>query len=227
MKKLFKLTILTLFLLGGIKTMAQNLEIKSGLNLSTMHFKNQGGTYSDDFKLAPRYILGVTHEFSLSKSFSFEPGLIFSSKGYKIDSYYPVPTYSGEYIPIDESAILNYIDIPISLRYTTSIKKTQFFGGLGPYLAFGISGKITREEYDIDGQGTIVYDRTVDYKGEMNKDGQWKRFDYGIQAGLGVILQRVVCRINYSYGLANIAQYEDTTNNNRIIGISLGYIINK
>ena len=61
----------------------------------------------------------------------------------------------------------------------------------------------------------------------MDKDGQWKRLDYGIQAGIGIIMQRIAFRINYSYGLANIAQYEDFTNKNRVIGISLGYIINK
>jgi len=227
MKKLIKLTILILFLLGGIETMAQILVIKSGLNLSTMYYKNQGGTYSDHFELAPRFILGATREFPISESFSFEPGLIFSSKGYKIDTYYPVPTSSGEYLPIDESGILNYIDIPISLKLTTSIKKTQFFGILGPYLALGLSGKISREDYNIDDQGAIVYKGTTDFTDEMGKDGQWKRFDYGMQAGIGVIIQRITCRINYSYGLANIAQYEDSTNKDRIIGISLGYIINK
>jgi len=227
MKILIKLTILTLFLMGGMRTMAQSLEIKSGLNLSTMYYKNQGGTYSDHFKLAPRFILGITKEFPISESFSFEPGLLFSSKGYKIDTYYPVPTSSGEYLPIVERAILNYIDIPIALKLSTTVKKVQFFGVLGPYLALGLSGKISREEYDIVGPGTIVYDGTVDYTGEMGKDGQWKRFDYGMQAGVGVIMQKIVFRINYSYGLANIAQYDDSTNKNRIIGISLGYIINK
>lgn len=227
MDNLFRLTILTLFLLGGVRTMAQTLEIKSGLNLSTMYCKNQGGTYSDDFKLAPRFMLGVTREFPISESFSFEPGLIFSSKGYKIDTYYPAPTFSGEYLPIDESAILNYIDIPISLKLTTSIKKTQLFGALGPYLAFGLAGKISREDYDIVDPGAIVYDGTVVHTGEMNKDGQWKRFDCGIQAGIGVLIQRIAFRINYSYGLANIARHENSTNKNRVIGISLGYIINK
>jgi hypothetical protein len=226
MKILFKRTILTLFLLGGMRIMAQTLEIKSGLNLSTMYYKNQGGTYSDNFKLATRFILGITKEFPISESFSFEPGLLFSSKGYKIDTYYPVPTSSGEYLPIDERAILNYIDIPLSLKLTTSIKEVEFFGALGPYLALGLSGKISREEYDIVDPGTIVYDGTVDYTGEMDKDGQWKRFDYGMQAGVGVIMQKIVFRINYSYGLANIAQYEESTNKNRVIGISLGYIIN-
>ena len=216
MKILFKLTILTLFLLGGMRTMAQTLEVKSGLNLSTMYYKNQGGTYSDHFKLAPGFILGITKEFPISESFSFEPGLLFSSKGYKIDTYYPVPTSSGEYLPIDERAVLNYIEIPLSLKLTTSIKKVQFFGAIGPYLALGLSGKISREEFDIVDPGTIVYDGTVDYTGEMDKDGQWKRFDYGMQAGIGVIIQRIAFRINYSYGLANIAQYEDSTNKNQI-----------
>ena len=227
MNNLFKLSILTLFLLGGIKSMAQNIVIKTGLNLSTMYFKNYSGTYNDDFELAPRFLFGITKGFTITESFSLESGLLFSSKGYKIDTYYPVPTYSGEYLPIYESAILNYIDMPISLKFTTSIKKIQIFGILGPYIAIGLSGKVSRKEYNIDGQGGLVYDGTIDYTGKIGKDGQWKRFDYGMQAGVGVIIQKIAFRINYSYGLANIAQYEDTTNKNRILGLSLGYIINK
>lgn len=225
MNNLLKLTILTLLLFGGIKAMAQSLEIKSGLNLSTMLSKIQGETYSDDFELAPRFILGVTREFPISESLSFEPGLLFSSKGYKIDTYYPTPTSLGEYLPIKESAILNYIDIPVSLKLTTPIKKVQFFGALGPYLSLGLSGKVRQEDYDIDGQGAIIFNGT-NRTSEMGKDGLWKRFDYGMQAGVGLIIQRIACRVNYSYGLANIDQHEGFSSKNRTIGISLGYIIN-
>lgn len=227
MKKLFKLTILTLLFLGGMKTMAQTIEIKTGLNVSTMYFKNSVETYSDDFELAPRFLFGITKGFPITESFSIEPGLLFSSKGYKIDTYYPVPTSAGEYFPIIERAILNYIDIPVSLKLTTSVKKIQFFGFLGPYVAIGLSGKISRKEYNMDDQGSVVYDGIVDYTGEVGKDGQWKRFDYGMQAGVGMTIQPIVIRVNYSYGMANIAQYEGTTNKNRIFGISLGYIINE
>ncbi len=227
MRSLFKLAILTLPFLGGLKTNAQTLEIKSGVNLSTMYLKNQGESYSDEFEIAPRFIFGITKEFPISESFSFESGLLFSSKGYKVDTYYPIPTFSGEYFPIYERATLNYIDIPVSLKLTTSKKNVQFFGILGPYVAIGVSGKISRKEYSIDDQGEIVYNGTMDYTDEMGKDGQWKRLDYGIQAGGGLIIQKIAFRITYSYGLANIAQYEDTTEKNRTLGISLGYIINK
>ena len=227
MKNLLRLTIFTLFLSGALKSISQNIEIKTGLNLSTMYYKNIGDTYSDDFELAPRFLLGITKEFHISESFSFEPGLLFSSKGYKIDTYYSVPTYSGEYLPIVESATLNYIDIPMLLKFKGSTKKIHFFGALGLYFALGLSGKISREKYNIYGQEGIEYEGTIDYKGKMGKDEQWKMFDYGLQAGIGVIIQKIAFRINYSYGLANISQYEDSTNKNRVLGISLGYIINK
>lgn len=206
--------------------MAQTLEIKSGMNLSTMYYKDPAKTYSDYFELAPRFMLGITGEFPISKSFSFEQGLIFSSKGYKIDTYITTPGLLGGHT-VNESAILNYIDIPVSLKLATSIKKTRFFGVLGPYLALGLSGKVRREEYHVEDHGSHVYDGIVDYTGEMGKDGQWQRFDYGMQAGIGMNIQRIAFRINYSYGLANVSKLEDFTNKNRIIGISLGYIINK
>ncbi len=227
MNNLFKLAILILSFLGGLKTSAQTLEIKSGLNLSTMYLKNQGESSTDEFEMVPRFVFGITREFPISESFSFESGLLFSSKGYKVDTYYHIPTFTGEYFPIYERATLNYIDIPVSLKLTTAKKSLQFFGTLGPYVAIGLSGKISRKEYNIDDQGEIVYHGTIDYTDEMGKDGQWKRLDYGMQAGAGLIIRKIAFRINYSYGLANIAQNEVTTEKNQIVGISLGYIINK
>ncbi|MCG6190476.1 porin family protein [Maribellus maritimus] len=208
-----------------LSSYAQTFEIKAGVNMSTMLFENQGGTYSENFELTPRFLLGATTELPLSNSFSFEPGVFFSSSGYKIDSHYPVPTYSGEYIPIREQAILNYIEIPASLRLASSIKNIQLFGNIGPYLAIGLSGKVSRKEYRIDGQEGVVYEGTIDYSGEIGNDGQWKRFDYGFQAGIGVEVNRIVVRGNYKHGIANIAQDSGIKNKNRVFAISLGYIL--
>ena len=224
MKKL-RIYILSLFvLIFNIKSFAQTFEIKAGVNLSTMLSK-EISTFSDDYLMSHRFLLGTTVDFPLKGLFSFETGLLFSSKGYKVDTYYPAPTSSGEYLPVYVDTKLNYIEIPISFKLKTSIKKIQFFGILGPYAAIGLSGKINSKNYSSDGQGGFVYNGTIDFKDIIGKDKQWKRFDYGMQAGVGIVLQKISFRVTYDYGLANISQYEDTTKKNRVLAISLGYII--
>lgn len=222
-------TLLTIIFLSifNIISFARPFEVKSGLNLSTMLYKNAGGTYSDDFQLAPRFLIGITSEFSINESVSFESGLLFSSKGYKIDIKDFAVWQTGEHIDLYENAILHYIDIPVSIRYKMNVNKIQIFGVLGPYIGIGINGKVYNKEYTGNQSGGVDYIGIIKNKGKMGDNELWKRLDYGIQAGAGMIVKKMVLRINYSYGLANIAQNTGTKNQNRVLGLSFGYIVNK
>ncbi len=220
------LTMIFLMIFNAI-SFAQSIEVKSGLNLSTMLYKNVGGTYSDDFQLAPRFLIGITSEFSISESVSFESGLLFSSKGYKIDIKDFAVWQTGEHIDLYENAILHYIDIPISIRYHMNVNKIQIFGVLGPYIGIGINGNVYNKEYTDNQSGGVDYIGIIKHKGKMGDNELWKRLDYGIQAGAGMIVKKMVLRINYSYGLADIAQNTGTKNKNRVLGLSFGYIVNK
>jgi hypothetical protein len=191
-----------------------------------MQIQYGDGQYDEEFDLIPRFLLGVTTEFPLFKSFTFEPGILFSRKGYKIDIEDYAMFQTGEYLDMYENSVLNYIDIPLSIKYTADIKKVKLHGVLGPYIGIGLSGKVSYKEYENDGQGGVDYMGIIEYPGKMNSDGLWKRFDYGLQAGIGVEVDKIVARVNYSYGFANIARSTDAINKNKVLGISLGYILN-
>lgn len=218
--KNLKIFVLFLFCLTvSTESFAQTFEVKAGMNWATMLSKDDVETYSDKYQMVPRLLLGATAEFPLAGLFSFETGLLLSSKGYKSDTYYPIPTYEGEYIPVYDNRTLNYFEIPLSLKATAKFKNLPFLFTLGPYIGLGLNEKATRSEYNWEEE---VYERKT-YNNQMGKDSHWKRLDYGLQAGAGVEIQKIVMRLHYSYGLANISQVSSIRSKNRIIGLMLGY----
>ena len=219
------LRICVLSLLGlifTIKSLAQTFEVKAGINLSTMVSKDEIETYSKDYKMVPRLLLGVTAEFPLVGLFSFETGLQLSSKGYKLDTYLSVPNDRGEYLPIYNNTTLNYIEIPLSLKTSAKFKKLPIVFTLGPYFGIGLNEKITRSEYNWL-EGTT---ERKTYSHEMGQDGDWKRLDYGLQVGAGVEIEKIVMKLNYGYGLASISHASSIKSKNRIVGLTLGYKFN-
>jgi len=216
MRKLRILMLAICTVISVSESFAQIFEIKTGVNLSTMFSKDRFGNYSKDYTLTSRFLIGVTTEIPLTELFSIESGLLFSSKGYKLDKYFAM-WEDSEPIRLYQKAVLNYIDIPLSFKASTLFRKLLIYGNVGPYVGIGLSGKIIADE----SSGDII--KRNEYRHKMGTDGTWKRFDYGLQAGAGVEINRIVFGLNYSYGLANISQNRDYENKNRIIGLTLGY----
>lgn len=130
-------------------------DFKFGMNFSNM-------TKYDDTKALPGFNLGLGMDYGFNENWSFQSGLLFTSKGFKVKDVVKVR-------PV-------YLDIPILAAYKFNISdNTKFVINAGPYLAFGLGGKAKYE-----GGGDLkVFD-----KDEMD----WKRFDLGIQYGVGLEL---------------------------------------
>ena len=121
-----------------------------------MNFSNV--TKYDDAKALPGFQLGVGMDYGFSESWSLQSGLLISSKGYKIEDVKVRPIY---------------LDIPILAAYKFNISdNTKFVINAGPYLAFGLGGKAKDDNFDL--------------KLFKSDEGDWKRFDLGIQYGIGL-----------------------------------------
>jgi hypothetical protein len=117
----------------------------------------------------------------------------------------------AKYKEFDGSIKLNYIEIPIHLSYYCKAGAGVFYGGLGPYFAYGIGGKSGDES-------------------SFGKDaGGYKRFDAGLSFILGYRLKMgLSLDLGYDLGLANIAYPEmDVKSHNRCLSINLGYAIGR
>lgn len=132
-------------------------DVKFGMN-----FSNQ--TKLDETKALPGFTMGVGADYAFNENWYFQPGVMITSKGYKVK-------YAGEKVTVRPV----YLDIPILAAYKFDITdNTKFVINAGPYLAIGLGGKVKE-----DGDNCKIFD---------DKGGDWKRFDLGLQWGVGVEL---------------------------------------
>lgn len=133
-------------------------DAKFGMNFSNM-------TKIDESKALPGFTLGVGMDYGFNENWSLQSGLMIPSKGFKFKE----GDWKDKYRPI-------YLDIPILAAYKFNISdNTKFVINAGPYLAIGLGGK----NKETDEEDIKLFD----------KDGyDWKRFDLGIQYGIGLEL---------------------------------------
>lgn len=215
MKNLSKLLIVFCIVIMGTKSFCQTFGLKAGLNLSNMLTKDNEGISNENLKMNPGFHVGATVEFPLAEMFSFESGLLLSTKGVKIE-------YNESGVDAMSKMNLLYLDIPLTAKAYFDISGAKIYGVFGPYLGIGLSGKtIIEATY----QGRTETEK-ADIKWGSDKDNdELKRLDYGLMIGAGVEIKAIQIGLSYSLGLANISAYtgEGTKISNRVLGLSVGY----
>jgi hypothetical protein len=185
---------------------AQTFGIKGGVNFANMTIS--GGGMSLSPKSITGFHIGPVADFQLKDQFHFNTGLLYSTKGFKMD-------VSGEGESFSGTETFSYLEIPLNLAYLFPINdKSDFFIQAGPYLGYALSGK--------DKFGSETHD--IDFAEDMIK-----RFDYGVGFGGGVQFGSIVASVNYQLGLANLNDDPDVdaTFKNKVFQISLAYMFGK
>jgi hypothetical protein len=203
MKKItFKTLLATLFALSCLFASAQEknliLGVKGGINLAD--FQDSKNTKS---KIG--IVAGVTVDYNIMGDLFILSGLEYVGKGSETDGG------EGNGDGID----LNYLQLPVHLGYKYALTPDiKLVGDIGPYLAYGISGKIKYkaigdyEAYEIDAFG----------------DDAYKSFDLGLGLGVGVEVSQVNLRIGYDYGLSKINEFQSIVEiENSCITLTAGY----
>lgn len=198
MKKFLMTAVLGMFALAGFSQVKWDARV--GMNFSNV-------TKADNTKALPGFQLGVGMDYGFSENWSLQSGLMISSKGYKYD-------YKDEYYNESHKARPIYLDIPILAAYKFNISdNTKFVINAGPYLAFGLGGKC---KYDEGGDYKL-------FKGEDGDDAEMKRFDLGIQYGIGLeISEHYLVNLTGQNGFIspnNIDGFKDYKNMTFSIGV--------
>lgn len=168
-------------------------DAKFGMNFSNM-------TKIDESKALPGFTLGVGMDYGFNENWSLQSGLMISSKGFKFKE----GDWKDKYRPI-------YLDIPILAAYKFNISdNTKFVINAGPYLAIGLGGK----NKETDEEDIKLFD----------KDGyDWKRFDLGIQYGIGLELSdRYLINLTGQNGFISPVDGGDDPKN-MTLSIGVGY----
>lgn len=105
---------------------------------------------------------------------------------------------------------LNYLQVPILAIYTHDLSDDRkVFGGLGPYFAYGLGGKVKG-----DGFSEKAFDNEFGFK----------RFDAGLTFTAGYKFHKKWhVRLAYNLGLTNIEQESFDKTKNRSFSVSIGY----
>lgn len=178
------------------------LGLRGGVNISNMHVSIAGLGVGLDSKVGYRF--GVSADFAIVNSLYINSGLFYSAKGAKGEG-----SVDGGPSPVDVTFSPAYIELPVYASYRVNFaEQSQLQINFGPYLAYGINGKM----------------KAGNSKENIFGDEGLRRFDAGLGFGAGYTYHRVYFGIEYQLGLANIADtggFGKITNRN--FNISVGY----
>lgn len=180
--------------------------VVAGPNFSSYSIKAMGDKNTSS--LITNVRAGVTVDLPLADEFFIGTGLLYAGKG-------------GKDKDSDFKTTLSYLQVPILFTYKPEVGAGKLVLGIGPYLAYGISGKHKGGIGNITGDLKAFDDESGDFK--LN------RFDAGgtIQVGYEM-KQGLYFGINTDLGLVNAASTkevlgQDYSWRNTSFGASVGY----
>ncbi|MGO4291101.1 porin family protein [Chitinophaga sp. RAB17] len=229
MKKYFLLC--TAALVGSLYTQAQvTFGLKAGFSAANMSSKFEGDSGiaggKADTKMIPAFHAGVIVDIALDDQLSLQPGLFFSQKGAKLEAV--TPDLLDRPVTIKTTTRLNYLELPVNLLYKHQTGSGKLFAGLGPYFAYGISGKMKMTSPDL---ATINHEDKVKFKNSTEYSATEiyvKPFDAGANFTVGYELKMgLQFSVNYSLGLVNTSPYKNEKEKNRYLGVSVGYLFKR
>jgi Outer membrane protein beta-barrel domain len=199
---------------------------------------------------APNF--GIFMDIPLNRNFSIQTAINYNGQGGQRNGLQPItntslpPNPNGQYYYADFNnvSILNYLEIPVLLKYTWGGDKLKFQGNFGPYFGFLLNAKEETSGTSLiytDKNGTpLMVPVPPDYQQYVQAPPQSfdattnifdsiHNFNFGAAGGIGIIfpfgqVQQLNLDIRFTYGFTNIQVYpEDGKNHTGSLVISLGY----
>ncbi|HLP37268.1 porin family protein [Lacibacter sp.] len=205
MKKNFLLLVILVSSFSFAQAQSTRFGFTAGATLATQKIKVESVSIKSDGKIG--FTAGVFADIALSEKFAFQPGLNFTQKGGKFDG--------GEFAEDDVTMTLNYLELPLNVLYKAPAGNGKFFFGLGPSIAFGLSGKAKSGGESED----------INFGSDENEDA-YKPLDFGGNIVAGYELSSgLLFSVNFNTTLNNINTTSDATVRNTYFGLRIGYLL--
>lgn len=217
--KLFTLS--AIFILATFTLQAQiGFGILGGVNFQNLNGKNSAGDKLE-YDMIIGYHAGVNVMIPVAPEFYFQPGLLFSTKGAKF--------VEGS---LTFTTKLSYVELPLNMVYKGKLGNGFVMVGFGPYIGFGIGGKVITEGGSTKIETKVTFQNTVE-SGDALYPPYFKRFDaggnvfvgYEMASGLFFQLesQLGMLKINPQDNRAEPFYTDKSSVKNTGFGLSLGY----
>jgi len=186
---------------------------------------------------------GILASFELRHNFALQTELLYSSEGgmrngmqaidaKSINPQVPAGTYF--YANFDNESILNYLELPVMLKYSFPLSKSSsFYLDFGPYIGILLNGRqITNGSSAIyaDAGGTQQIAPQSPFSADTDITDDIKGFNFGITGGVGfskdIWIGDIILDIRGAYGITTIQK--DTENGRSHIGnvlVAIGYAV--
>lgn len=203
-------------------------------NATAKQDNGNGGTEDvRGLKSSTGFKFGVVAEVPVAESFFFMPELNFVNKGAK-QLEEETTTIAGTTFSSksDNKISLNYLEIPLNFAYKSTGSSGSFFGGLGPVLSYGLSGKSTSHHtvtYAGTSQDTTV-SFTVKFDGKKDADVtddnlHLKGLEIGADVFAGYALNNgLFFKVQYNMALTNANPNKNSSFKPNYFGVGLGYM---
>lgn len=240
MKQVESLRPLIIILLLPVLVHGQQVGIgvKAGLSIPELKGGNNEVSKGYTSRLAP--IAGVQLEWAVKKTFAVQAELNYAGQGGKREGMQPItdpppglpalPAGSYYYARFNNEAKLNYLELPVLLKWSSS----NMYFLAGPYLGYLVSAHT-----ETSGSSNIYMDKggtqqitpqAVDFGATTNIKDDIHRLNLGLSAGIGLVRKAgpgsVVIDGRINYGLRNIQK--DTEKNGKShtggVFITAGYM---
>ena len=211
------------------------LYIQGGVNLANITKTTSGQTEKNN--MLTTFNAGILDRFGLSKLVDLESGILFTGRGSKAETYYTSGNTTDNYVKTKFNPY--YVEVPLNLVVRVPVKGIHgLFFHAGPYAAIGVAGKSTTDQKLIGisshSENNIQFanDNPFTSRQEDASYYKLKRFDFGLNAGGGFDLGKLLLKMNYGYGLTKINSTEsnnasDDKNKYRTLSFSVGIPIGK
>jgi|WetSurMetagenome_2_1015567.scaffolds.fasta_scaffold90698_3 hypothetical protein len=207
-----------------------SIGVSAGSNLSSMSVSLWD---ISTFKINPMFGINANliADYKFNPNLSIWTGLSISQKGFNQHiKYYYRPGLDST---ADMTSRLFFLELPVYLKFNTTFKHINVFYGAGPYIAYGLQGKVTTNitgRVDLTTIDKIKWDKSYDYSSDLlNTYGyaNIKRLDFGIGTILGVSYKNFILKASYQYGLQNLMwEYrQDEKMSNSSLSISFGFLL--
>ncbi|WP_300596339.1 porin family protein [Niabella sp.] len=218
--------------ISGAAMSQVEIGIRAGANFSNATIKDANGKKADT-KINPGWHAGVTFDIPIADEFYVQPGALFSTKGFKTSGSGNIggASFNGE-----SKWNASYVEVPINFLYKPELGSGKLLLGAGPYVAYGVGGKLkTNGDFSWGGlsgssSGSTDLEFKNDYKdGSNNKVIYGKPFDAGANLLFGYeFANKLSFQLNGQLGLVNIVPKNDGAKpdakmKNSAFGISVGY----
>jgi hypothetical protein len=209
-------------LMTGIISHAQktSLGLRGGVNFYNITGKDMNGDKLEN-KLKTGFNLGLNADIPIGIDFYVQPGAIFSTKG------------SAKINGTENNITLTYIEVPVNLLYKPELGSGKLLLGFGPYVAFGVGGKLKFDNGNDD--LPVKFQNKVSLAELIAGENLYYK---GLDAGANLLfgyewVNGFSAQLNAGLGLVDITpEIENSTNGktkgkNTGFGISLGYRFSK